>query len=219
LAAQAKLLRTLQEMKFRRLGDTSLNEIAFDVTIVAATKPHIKTMIEQGAFLGDLYYRLAKSVLEIPPLRERPEDIRPLAIFFAEKYSRRHNQPRQLHPQLLRELEAYSWPGNVRELEGVIENFVIASPSELIGPEFFRLFIERSSKKESSVPAEPRVNLDMVVKATETDRIIEVLKDSRTIGETAALLGIARTTLNDRVKKLGIDPYQYLAKGKSDGGQ
>lgn len=210
LTAQSKLLRTLQEMKFRRLGDSSAAEIPFDVTLVAAAKPELLTMMERGEFKEDLYYRLAKSELRVPPLIERLDDIKPLANFFAEKYSRKHNLSKVLHPQLLRDLKNYSWPGNVRELEGVIENFVITASSNVIGPEYFHSFIAKKVLPEPSLEARSSGNLKLVVDSVESDHIKAALRKSLFIGKAADLLGIPRTTLNDRLKKLNIDPYEYL---------
>jgi DNA-binding NtrC family response regulator len=210
LTAQSKLLRTLQEMKFRRLGDSSATEIPFDVTLVAAAKPELLTMMERGEFKEDLYYRLAKSELRIPSLAERPDDIKPLAKFFAEKYSRKHNLSKALHPQLLRDMESYSWPGNVREFEGVIENFVMTSIGEVIGPEHFRSYVASKLSPEAVCDNKPQENLRLVVDSIESDHIKGALKKSRFIGNAADILGIPRTTLNDRLKKLNIDPYEYL---------
>ncbi len=210
LTAQSKLLRTLQEMKFRRLGDSSAKEIPFDVTLVAAAKPEIIDMMIKGEFKEDLYYRLAKSTLQIPSLNERADDIKPLANFFAEKYSRKHGLSRSLHPQAIREMEAYTWPGNVRELEGVIENFVMTSVSEIVGPELFRSYLAaKLVSPQVSTESKPE-NLDLVVGSMESRIIVDALKKSRFIADTAVLLGIPRTTLNDRIKKLKIEPYQYL---------
>jgi DNA-binding NtrC family response regulator len=209
LTAQSKLLRTLQEMKFRRLGDSSANEIPFDVTLVAAAKPELLSMMERGEFKEDLYYRLAKSELRIPPLSERPDDIKPLAKFFAEKYSRKHSLSRVLHPQLLRDIESYSWPGNVRELEGVIENFVMTSPGEIIGPAQFSSYVANKFAPETSED-KGSDKLKLVVDSVQSDHIKSALKKSRFITNAAELLGIPRTTLNDHLRKLNIDPYEYL---------
>lgn len=210
LTAQSKLLRTLQEMKFRRLGDTSANEISFDVTLVAAAKPELLSMMERGEFKEDLYYRLAKSELKIPALNERADDIKPLAKFFVEKYSRKHNLSRALHPQLIKDMESYLWPGNVRELEGVIENFVMTSQNEIIGPEYFHIYLENKLAPENVVEEKPLGSLKLVVDSVQSNHILDALKKSRFIGNAAELLGIPRTTLNDRLKKFKIDPYQYL---------
>lgn len=210
LTAQSKLLRTLQEMKFRRLGDSSANEISFDVTLIAAAKPELLVMMKCGEFKEDLYYRLAKSELKIPPLQERSDDIKPLAKFFAEKYSRKHSLSKALHPQLLRDMEKYSWPGNVRELEGVVENFIMTSPSEVVGPEQFHAYLNSKLPPESNLETKASGNLKLLVDTAESKHILDALKKSRFIGNAADLLGIPRTTLNDRLKKLKIDPYQYL---------
>ncbi len=210
LNAQSKLLRTIQEMKFRRLGDTS--EVAFDVTIVAAAKPVILEMIRLGTFKEDLYYRLAKATLSIPPLMDRVDDVRPLAKYFAEKYSRKHGCTRELHPQLIRELEAYSWPGNVRELEGVIENMVMTTSVEVVGPESFRGYLEEKLSPLANGNNEPKANLKLVVDSVQSEQIIATLKKVRTVGEAAGKLKTARTTLADRMRRLGIDPRNYLGK-------
>lgn len=217
--AQAKLLRTLQEMNFRRLGDTRATEISFDVTLVAAAKPVIFQMTERGEFKEDLYFRLAKSVLQIPPLQSRPEDIRPLAKYFTEKYARKHGLVREPHPQLLRELEAYSWPGNVRELEGVIDHLVMTSMIEIIGPELFRLYLEKRLLPANSAIAAPKANLKLVVESVQTEQIISALGQARTVGEAADSLGVPRTTLNHRMKKLNIDSQQYLGTEIKNGAQ
>lgn len=208
--AQSKLLRTIQEMKFRRLGDTS--EVAFDVTLVAAAKPHILEMIKLGTFKEDLYYRLAKATLVVPPLRDRIDDVRPLAKYFADKYSRKHASVRELHPQLIRELEAYSWPGNVRELESVIENMVMTSKEAVVGPESFRGYLEEQLSPTTHGKKEPKANLKLVVDSVQSEQIIATLKKVRTVGEAAGALKTARTTLADRMRRLGIDPRNYLGK-------
>lgn len=210
LTAQSKLLRTLQEMKFRRLGDSSSVETPFDVTFVAAAKPEILEMIERGEFKEDLYYRLAKSELRVPALQERPDDIKPLANFFSEKYSQKHNLSRTLHPQIIREMESYSWPGNIRELEGAVENLIMTSASEIVGPELFHAYLKKKLDLEPVVEVKPHGNLDLIVGAVESHHIITALKNSLFIGDAAELLGLRRTTLNDRMKKFKIDPYQYL---------
>ncbi|HEX9919491.1 MAG TPA: sigma-54 dependent transcriptional regulator, partial [Pyrinomonadaceae bacterium] len=118
---QAKLLRVIQEREFTPLGDTTARRV--DVRIIAATNIDLKEAVRQGTFREDLYYRLAVVPIELPPLRERREDILPLAQHFIRKYNEenaRHISD-QLAPDVLALMEAYTWPGNVRELENVIE--------------------------------------------------------------------------------------------------
>ncbi len=210
LSAQSKLLRTLQEMKFRRMGDNA--EISFDVTFVAATKPVIFEMLVEGTFIEDLYFRLARAVIEIPPLNERTADIRPLANYFVEKYSRKHGRTCDLHAQLLRELEAYSWTGNVRELECFIDKVVMVSPTNTIGPEQFRAYLQEKMMPRSRESIEPKADLKLVIDSVQSEQIIAALTKVRTVGEAASALKTARTTLADRMRRLGIDPRNHLAR-------
>lgn len=209
LAAQSKLLRALQENKFRRLGDPTGPKISFDVTIVAATQPIIFEMMELEEFKKDLFYRLAKMEIKIPTLNARPADIRPLAEYFMKVYSKRHGLNREPHPQLLRELETYSWPGNVRELENFVDNLIMTSTDGIIGSEGFRSYLA-AKMTNSSQENLLQLDLDQVVKSVETEKISEALRLSGTVGEAAKRLQIARTTLNDRMRKLMIDPRRFL---------
>src|SRR5438270_2215570 len=131
---QVRLLRVIQEREFTPLGDTTPRRV--DVRIIAATNIELKEAVKQGAFREDLYYRLAVVPIELPPLRDRREDILPLAQHFVVKYNEENarNVADQLAPDVLALMENYSWPGNVRELENVIERAVVIAP----GPEVTR---------------------------------------------------------------------------------
>ena len=131
---QARLLRVLQEREFTPLGDTAPRKV--DVRIVAATNIDLKEAVRQGAFREDLYYRLDVVPIELPPLRERREDVLALAQHFIRKYNEENGRhvADQLAPDVLALLEQYTWPGNVRELENVIERAVVIAP----GPEVTR---------------------------------------------------------------------------------
>src|ERR687893_279340 len=127
---QARLLRVIQEREFTPLGETTPHKV--DVRIIAATNIDLKEAVRQGAFREDLYYRLAVISIELPPLRERREDILPLAQHFISKYNEenaRHISD-QLAPDVLALMEAYTWPGNVRELENVMERAVVIAPTD-----------------------------------------------------------------------------------------
>ncbi|HEX8423395.1 MAG TPA: sigma-54 dependent transcriptional regulator, partial [Pyrinomonadaceae bacterium] len=127
---QAKLLRVIQEREFTPLGDTTPRRV--DVRIIAATNIDLKEAVRQGTFREDLYYRLAVVPIELPPLRERREDILPLAQHFIRKYNEenaRHISD-QLAPDVLALMEDYTWPGNVRELENVMERAVVIAPTD-----------------------------------------------------------------------------------------
>ncbi len=128
---QVKLLRVLQERQFERLGGKQL--ITVDIRVIAATNRNLEEMVDAGQFRADLYYRLNIVNLELPPLRERPDDIPILATHFAAKASAKHNKPAPAFtPALLERLTAYRWPGNIRELENVIERAVVISNSTIL---------------------------------------------------------------------------------------
>src|SRR5262249_54029379 len=126
LDTQSKILRVLQDRKFMHLG--GVHEIQVDVRIIAATNADLKQHVREGKFREDLFYRLNVITIDLPPLRQRKEDIPLLVDFFLNKYSEENERPvRRITPEALRPLLAYSWPGNVRELENVIERAVVLS--------------------------------------------------------------------------------------------
>jgi DNA-binding NtrC family response regulator len=128
---QVKLLRVLQERQFERLGGNQL--ITVDIRVIAATNRNLEEMVENGQFRADLYYRLNVINLELPPLRERPDDIPILATHFAAKASAKHGKPSPTFtPVFLNRLSSYRWPGNIRELENVIERAVVISPATIL---------------------------------------------------------------------------------------
>src|SRR5262244_2046461 len=131
---QSKILRVLQDRKFMHLG--GVQEIQVDVRIIAATNVDLKQLVKEGKFREDLFYRLNVITIDLPPLRQRKEDIPLLVDFFLAKYSEENERPRRrMTPEALRPLLTYSWPGNVRELENVIERAVVLSSGTEIGPE------------------------------------------------------------------------------------
>ncbi|GAB4387680.1 MAG: sigma-54 dependent transcriptional regulator [Thermodesulfovibrionales bacterium] len=132
LAMQSKLLRALQEKEIRRLGGKAA--IKVDVRVIAATNKDLEREMARGEFREDLYYRLRVVTIELPPLRERTEDIPDLVELFVEKYSREFGKRvRGVEPGAIRALQGYSWPGNIRQLESVVERAVLMNESGLIG--------------------------------------------------------------------------------------
>ena len=129
---QVRLLRVIQEREFTPLGDTSPRRV--DVRIIAATNIELKDAVRQGTFREDLYYRLSVVPIELPPLRDRREDILPLAQHFIRKYNEENarNVSEQIAPEVLALLESYSWPGNVRELENAVERAVVDGGEDLL---------------------------------------------------------------------------------------
>src|SRR5205085_1500681 len=127
---QAKLLRVLQERRFERVGGAESIEV--DVRVIGATNRSLQRLVKQGTFREDLYYRLNVVKIDLPPLRERTEDIPLLAVHFTEKYARPGESPKQIAPRAMEALVSYRWPGNIRELENAIERACVTSSDNLI---------------------------------------------------------------------------------------
>jgi formate hydrogenlyase transcriptional activator len=194
---QPKLLRALQEREFERLGSTKTKKV--DVRLVAATNRNLEEMIEDRQFREDLYYRLNVFPIRIPPLRDRPEDIPLLVRYFAQKYGRRmEKQIESVPTAAMKKLSRWHWPGNIRELENFIERSVILSHGNTLQVPVGEL----TDHAKPVVMAAP-------TQSGERDQIIEILKQTggRVAGPKGAAvrLGLKRTTLISRMKKLGID--------------
>lgn len=195
---QPKLLRALQEREFERLGSTRTQRV--DVRLVAATNRDLEKMIENREFRSDLYYRLNVFPIRIPPLRERPEDIPLLVRYFTQKYARRmEKQIESIPASVMQKLCGWHWPGNIRELENFIERSVILTH----GPTLRVPVGEMANGANGSSAAAP-------TEASERERILRALRETkgRVAGAdgAAARMGIKRTTLISRMKKLGIQP-------------
>jgi transcriptional regulator with GAF, ATPase, and Fis domain len=206
LELQGKLLRVLQEGQFSRVGEDSVRSI--DVRVIAATNRDLKQEAAAGLFRQDLYYRLSVFPLQVPPLRERREDIPLLAAhFLREATSRRTSEGLVLRKRDVQALLAYDWPGNVRELQNVIERAVILSTAD-------RLHIDLAPSASSVTHSSPqevpagRILTEAELHDLERRNLIAALV--RTEGKVsgpkgaAELLGVKSTTLNSRMKKLGI---------------
>jgi formate hydrogenlyase transcriptional activator len=199
LELQPKLLRVLQEQEFERLGSTRTKKV--DVRIVAATHCDLEEMILEKQFRSDLYYRLNVFPICIPPLRERPEDIPLLVRHFVQEAARRMNKTIDAIPSATMEaLSQYRWPGNIRELENVIERAVILSPSSVLRVPLGDL---RSRISPGHGSGKPHTIADV-----EREHIRAVLKEARWVLSgprgAATRLGLNRSTLYFRMKKLGI---------------
>ncbi len=197
---QPKLLRVLQEQEFERLGST--RTVRVDVRLVAATNRDLSRMVSDAQFRSDLFYRLNVFPVLLPPLRERREDIPRLVRHFAQKVARRMGRRIETIPsEALEVLQSYPWPGNIRELENVIERAVILSP----GPE---LRINLGDLETTATPA-PRLATPTITLAdAERDHILGVLRETGWVlggpNGAAARLAMKRTTLQSKMKKLGI---------------
>jgi len=214
---QAKLLRVLQEKEIRRVGGNKTVKI--DVRILAATNRNLEEEVRKGKFREDLFFRLNVVTVEIPPLRERREDIVPLALHFIKKFSREFKLPvKELTPEAVEWLVNYDFPGNVRELENMILRAMVVSPVDVIDVSDLKpsAVVPSSPSFEEAIRSfvvdiftveqKEKNNLyDLVVKAAEKILISEVLKFCNFNQVKAAkVLGIHRNTLRKKIKELGI---------------
>ncbi|QJB37954.1 sigma 54-interacting transcriptional regulator [Chitinophaga oryzae] len=207
LEAQAKLLRVIQERELERVGGKQT--IRVDVRLIAATNRNLEEAVRAGQFREDLYYRLNVFPVRLPPLRERPEDIEPLANFFVKKYARNAGRKiARISVKAIQQLRHYSWPGNVRELEHMIERSVLLATDGVLNDIFIPPKI--TAEKQSPAPAANR-SLEEV----ERSYIIEVLKRCHGkisgIGGAAEILRVPGNTLHSKMKKLGITKADYFS--------
>jgi len=205
---QAKLLRVIQEKEFMRLG--GVDTIKVDARIIAATNVDLKRLVEEGRFREDLYYRLNVINVQVPPLRERREDIPALVEFFTKKYCVENlKPPYRFSSEALKVLMDYHWPGNVRELENVVERAVVLSPDEIIGRDLLPEAIVSPSSRFASLSSFPLgkdTSLFEILDAFERRVIIEMLEQagwSQT--EAADNFKIPLSTLNQKIKRHGIE--------------
>jgi transcriptional regulator with GAF, ATPase, and Fis domain len=203
---QAKLLRALQDGEFHRLGDEQPTRV--DVRIVAATNADLEAGIREGRFRADLYYRLNVLKLEVPPLRERPEDIETLALAFVAEVATRLGRPvPELDADALARLRAYAWPGNVRELRSIIERALVLHPGR--GLAALDLAPEPVSERADATAGGPPQDLALRENLNRLERSLLVAARDRSRGvrkDAAQLLGIDPRNLAYYFRKHGLDP-------------
>jgi transcriptional regulator with GAF, ATPase, and Fis domain len=202
LATQAKLLRILQEKEFERVGGNQT--IRVDVRFIAATNKNLMEMVRQGTFREDLYYRLNVFSVQLPPLRERKEDIPLLASQFLERVG----NAVKLSAESLQVLTAYPWPGNVRELQNILERAAVLTDSGIIAPPHLAVQINGTVPSQVyQIPESAQAkSIDERIDEVEKGLIIEALSRSGGVQVKAAeILGINQRSLWHRIKKLGID--------------
>jgi formate hydrogenlyase transcriptional activator len=195
---QPKLLRALQEREFERLGSTHTKRV--NVRLVAATNRNLEKMIEDREFRSDLYYRLNVFPIHIPPLRERHDDVPLLIRYFADKFARQMQKRIESIPaDTMNRLQQWHWPGNVRELENLVERAVILSNGSV-------LQVPLPEIKQSSQTIGP--TSDAVEPDDDREQIVKILRETGGMlggpNGAAARLGVKRTTLQYKLKKLGI---------------
>jgi len=193
-AFQVKLLRFLQEREVRPVG--SAREKKVDVRVVAATNRNLQKMVEDGKFREDLWFRLNVVRIELPPLRERRNDVPLLAHFFVRKYNARYNRDVKLTESGLKALKDFTWPGNVRQLQHLIERLTILAPNDRIDAESVQDAISAMEQKEGG---------GETLAGTEADQIRRVLAATGgNKSRAAAILGIERKTLYRKLERMKI---------------
>ncbi len=209
---QAKLLRVIQEREFMRLGGTE--NIKVDVRILAATNSDLKLMVQANKFREDLYYRLNVITVNLPPLRDRKEDIPLLADHFLAKYcSENGREGLKFSPEAMKLLMDHDWPGNVRELENAVERAVVLAAGQLIGPETLPEQVHEDRRE--GVPAFPveqveGLSLVEVVEDFERRVILDMLaRTNWSQTDAADRFKIPLSTLNQKIKRLRIDVKQH----------
>jgi formate hydrogenlyase transcriptional activator len=207
---QVALLRVLQEREFERVGGTQ--PIKVDVRVIAATNRDLPAAASRGSFRSDLFYRLQVFPMEVPPLRDRREDIALLVEYFIDRYSRKAGKNiRHVSRETLELLESYAWPGNIRELQNVIERSVILCETETFSID--ESWLPQQPQPFPAVKRTNRIELPRRLEEQEKNMIEEALAASggRVFGATgaAARLGIARSTLESKIKSLNIDKNRF----------
>src|ERR1700757_1361273 len=205
LDTQSKILRVLQDRKFMHLG--GVHELQVDVRIIAATNVDLRQLVREGKFREDLFYRLNVITIDLPPLRQRKEDIPLLVDFFLAKYSEENGKSVvHISPEALRPLVAYSWPGNVRELENVVERAVVLSSGIEIGSE---LLPDHMVGRGSTMPVmehRPDASLFDILEDCERRIITDMLeKCNWNQTEAAERFRVPLSTLNQKIKRLSIE--------------
>lgn len=198
---QVKLLRFLEDRKFFRVGGST--PISVDVRIIAATNQNLEEMVRTNKFRGDLYWRLNVVTLDLPPLRERKEDIVELVQLYIHEFNLRHGRSVvQLHPAVMQALLDHPWPGNVRELRNTVERMVVLATDDIVGPDLLPMTL-----RPPVTAAQPRVEANIRAEQAlkKREKILPALAATgNNRSKTARLLGITRGTLYNWSKRLGI---------------
>jgi DNA-binding NtrC family response regulator len=207
LNLQPKLLRVLQEREFERLGET--RSVHVNIRVIATTNASLGSMVEEGKFRSDLYYRLNVIPLSIPALRERIEDIPTLAHHFAEKFAAENDGPAPLlDPSFLESLRAHRWPGNVRELANFMRRVLSLHQGSIIDGACFEREFRPLGKAQTGSHAFPAAGIPIsVLEKMHLENTLVLAKGNRT--HAAEMLGISVRTIRNRIKEYGLPPRSY----------
>ena len=208
LHCQVKLLKVIEDLEVIRVGGVKPTKL--DVRVIAATNKDLPKMVREGRFREDLFYRLYVVPVKVPPLRERPEDIFPLAWHFLHHYNQKFNRSKKFSTELVNALERYDWPGNVRELQNVIERMVITSDGDTLEPRDLPPGIYNNDEKNGSV-IEVRgiIPLAEAKEKVEIQLLRQAVAMKKSTREAASLLGVDHSTVVRKLKKYGLSKTQY----------
>jgi DNA-binding NtrC family response regulator len=209
---QVKLLRVLQERQFERVGGSSVIEV--DVRIIAATNRSLETLVKEGKFREDLYYRLNVFKLDLPPLRERPEDIPLLVTHFTQKYVRHGQAPCQISAEAMELILGYNWPGNIRQLENAIERAAVTAKDGAIRPENLPVELTKPPREKVLFPIDLSRPLPEQLEELGADFEVRYLraaleKTGGHIGRCATLCGLSRRSITYKVAQYKLDTSTY----------
>lgn len=202
LPLQVKLLRVLQEKELVRLGGTK--PVQVNVRIIAATNRNLEEEVQKRAFREDLYYRLNVVPIRIPSLRERREDILPLALHFIDKFNREYNTNKMFSPEAMEKLQAYKWPGNVRELQNIIERLVVIAEHKIIEVHHLPEILIHAQNHLNGISVSNIMPLDQAKELVERQLLTMAKERYGTTTKIAEVLGVNQSTISRKITKLGI---------------
>jgi len=202
LNLQVKILQVIQEKEIQRVG--GVVNIPVDVRIISATNRDLKTRVQEGKFREDLFYRLNVVPIQIPPLRERPEDIIPLIKHFLQKNNQKFNETKTIGANTMVAMLKYPWPGNVRELENIIERLVITTKGNTIMPENLPSYISESIRSPGEIDIPHVTDLKKALNEAEKHILANAASRHMTTRQIAQALGVSQPTIVRKLKKYNI---------------
>ena len=206
LHLQVKILQVIQDKEIQRVG--SVDTISVNVRIIAATNKDLQGMVNEGKFREDLYYRLYVVPINIPPLRERQEDIIPMVRHFLQKYNKKFNDKKRIDPNTIAMLIKYHWPGNVRELENIIERLIITTKNSTILPDNLPTYIfENTRNTRGEITLSPIMNLKKALEETEKQILKNAAEKYKTTRQIAKALGVSQPTIVRKMQRYGINTH------------
>ncbi len=213
LNCQIELLRALQEKTITPVGAT--REISVKFRLIASAKPNLVDAVKQGTFSLDLFYRISRTIIPVPALKDRPEDIEPLVRHFCTQWAKENNESKTFLARTIPFLEAYPWPGNVRELENLVYSLLDITPESKIAPEHLDATFFQNTPR--GTPAPHRVfALKERIDEVEKQHMISVLAVSKTLREAARRMQVSLTTVLRLMKKHSLDAKSHLATPRVD---